>query len=224
MNEEISVVCPYPDCRAVYEVPKEDKLLSAGNCLACGRPGTRRSETAWQSLRLIHQAKKDLMRAAQSPAINLGISAVIEDVRSLWNVGSIFRTADAAGINKLYLCGITASPPRKEIAKTSLGAEDHVFWQYFPHALDIIPELRAGGVQIVGLEKNESSKSLTEVLKSRQVSKPLCFIVGNEVRGLSVEVMAYCDLVCHLPMHGYKESLNVAVAFGIAAYFINTFI
>ena len=79
-------------------------------------------------------------------------------------------------------------------------------------------------MKILGLEKNQSSQSLVEVLQSGQITKPACFVVGNEVRGLSIEVMAYCDLICHLPMHGYKESLNVSVAFGIAAYFVNTFL
>jgi 23S rRNA (guanosine2251-2'-O)-methyltransferase len=224
MRQAMLVVCPYPECRYVYEIPGEDDFLLAGDCQSCGKPGTRRSEVAWEKLRLIQQSKAALNPSLESPEINFGLSAVMEDVRSLWNVGSMFRTADAAGIDKLYLCGITGSPPRNEIAKTSLGAENHVFWQYFPHALDIIPQLKASGVKILGLEKNESSKSLTEVLSSRQISKPVCFVVGNEVRGLSIEVMAYCDLICHLPMQGYKESLNVSVAFGIAAYFLNMFI
>lgn len=221
MTEKVLVVCPYPDCRSLYKIPLENDFLTEGNCASCGRIGTRRSEAAWQSLKSIHQSTKDSGQALKYPALNVGISAIIEDIRSLWNVGSIFRTADAAGIEKLYLCGITGCPPRKEIAKTSLGAEDHIFWEYFPHALDIIPQLKAQGIQILGLEKNKASEPLADVLRSHQISKPLCFIVGNEVRGLSEEVMSYCDFICHLPMQGYKESLNVAVAFGIAAYFIN---
>jgi 23S rRNA (guanosine2251-2'-O)-methyltransferase len=224
MKEAMLVICPYPECRYIYEIPGEDDLLLAGECQSCGRPGTRRSEAAWEKLRLIQQSKISSVPIIESPGINFGLTAVVEDVRSLWNVGSMFRTADAAGVDKLYLCGITGAPPRNEIAKTSLGAENHVFWQYFPHALDIIPELKAKGVQILGLEKNNSSQSLTDVLNSGQISRPVCFVVGNEVRGLSIEVMAYCDLICHLPMQGYKESLNVSVAFGIAAYFLNTFI
>jgi tRNA G18 (ribose-2'-O)-methylase SpoU len=152
------------------------------------------------------------------------ISAIVEDVRSLFNVGSIFRTADAAGISQLYLCGITGYPPRKEIAKTSLGAEDHVNWQYVAHPLEIIPALKSEGITIVGLEKTESSKLLTELLKDGRLTKPICIVVGNEVTGISPEVLVNCDLVCHLPMKGYKESLNVSVAFGAAAYLLDTFL
>src|SRR5262249_30978207 len=140
-------------------------------------------------------------------------SAIVEDVRSLWNVGSVFRTADGSGFSQLYLCGITGCPPRKEITKTSLGAEQSVSWQYFRNVLEIIPALKKDGVMIVGLESTPDSVPLSEALARKQLRAPLCVVVGNEVTGLSAEALLSCDIVCHLPMRGVKESLNVAVAY-----------
>jgi tRNA G18 (ribose-2'-O)-methylase SpoU len=148
---------------------------------------------------------------------------LIDNMRSLWNVGSIFRTADAAGVSLINLCGITGCPPKKEITKTALGAEETVPWQYFVHPFDVIPQIKDKGICIVGLERNHLSTNLTDLLKAKKISKPLCLVVGNENQGLSPEILDYCDYVCSLPMYGKKESLNAAVAFGIAAYLINEF-
>lgn len=149
------------------------------------------------------------------------VMAIAEDIRSLFNVGSIIRSADAAQISPLYFCGITGCPPRKQIAKVSLGAENHVAWRYYPHALDIIDSLKNQGITIMALERTVGSTLLLEQIKSKNLRKPICFVVGNEVDGISPEVLANCDYVCHLPMKGEKESLNVAVAFGIAAYLLD---
>lgn len=145
--------------------------------------------------------------------------ALLEDVRSLWNVGSIFRSADGAGVSTLYLTGITGSPPRREIAKTSLGAEQNVNWRYHWNSLSVLTILKRHKVLLLGLERTAGSQPLNQFrLKAGQ---KVCLIVGNEVSGLSQEALSVCDVVCDLPMHGVKESLNVAVAFGIAAYFLN---
>jgi tRNA G18 (ribose-2'-O)-methylase SpoU len=149
---------------------------------------------------------------------------VVEDVRSLWNVGSIFRTADGAGCSLLVLCGITGCPPRKEIAKTSLGAEDSVSWLYASSVTDVVASLKKHGFLVVGLEVTTGiqgvpdSVDLKDAIAGNKIRVPLCLVVGNEVTGLSVEALSDCDVICHLPMRGIKESLNVAVAFGIAAY------
>jgi tRNA G18 (ribose-2'-O)-methylase SpoU len=148
--------------------------------------------------------------------------AILEDLRSLWNVGSIFRTADAAGVS-LYLTGITGCPPRKEIAKTSLGAEFSVDWRYYAHALDVVPELKAKGLYIVGLERCDRSVSLKDFREGKKQGQSLALIVGNEVAGISPETLSYCDAIIDLPMEGKKESLNAAVAFGIAAYALQFF-
>jgi len=149
------------------------------------------------------------------------LSCIVEDIRSLWNVGSILRTADGAGFSRVYLCGISGCPPRKEIAKTSLGAEETVSWQYAKSILYVIPQLKKQGVTILGLERTNESTDLSTELSKGSFEVPATVIVGNEVTGLSAEALAECDFVCHLPMRGMKESLNVAVAFGVAAYMIS---
>lgn len=149
-----------------------------------------------------------------------GMAALLDDIRSLHNVGSIFRTSDAAGFSRLYLCGITGVPTMKSMAKTSLGAENHVGWQYFGSALKCIQALKSQNVLLVALEKTPTSLPLSDIIVQGKLTLPLCMVVGNEVSGVSKEVLAHCDLICHLPMRGHKESLNVSVAYGIAAYSI----
>lgn len=139
---------------------------------------------------------------------------ILEDVRSLWNVGAILRTADAFGVAKIYLCGITGRPPRREISKVALGAEGWVDWEYRPAAWEVMAELRNQGYQIVALEKTNSSIPIASF--EPQVS--LALVVGNEVRGVSRTVLDATDAVIHIPMQGRKESLNVAVAAGIAIF------
>jgi len=226
MSMPVLALCPYPDCRLIYRPELSDPSAKVGKCTHCGRLGTLRSSKLWRKMLanvIVRQKTAQLQFAPESVDLIAPVSAIVEDVRSLMNVGSIFRTADAAGMSQLYLCGITGCPPRKEIAKTSLGAENHVTWEYFAHPLDIMLSLKRRGVKILALEKTESSKPLPDLLAEGLIAKPLCFVVGNEVTGVSPEVLANCDLVCHLPMKGSKESLNVSVAFGIAAYLLELF-
>lgn len=215
--------CPNPDCKLPFDVP-EDRAGKNGPCPQCGQVIT------FRSLEIIRAVERERQRReaqgtqhgalAPDPTRPAQFSALLEDIRSLWNVGSIFRSADGAGIGQLYLCGITGCPPRKEIAKTSLGAEDHLAWGYYAGALDVLPALKATGVQIVALEKSERSEPLEAALARGALRAPVCMLVGNEVAGVSAEALAASDLVCHLPMRGIKQSLNVAVAFGIGAYLI----
>ncbi|MBI3460132.1 RNA methyltransferase [Candidatus Acetothermia bacterium] len=144
---------------------------------------------------------------------------ICQNIRSLHNVGSIFRTADAAAITKLYLCGYTSRPPRDEISKVALGAELSVPWESHAQVWRLIEKLRSAGVQIVALENNIESVSIYEF----KPKFPLALIIGNEVGGLSSAILQRADAVVHLPMHGKKESLNVSVAFGIAVYELNKF-
>lgn len=142
------------------------------------------------------------------------IVAVVENVRSLWNVGSMFRSADGAGLARILLCGFTPHPPRKEITKTALGAEERVDWEFWSSAAQACEHLRELGYQIVALETGPGSQDLEEV----ELRPPVAFVVGNEVEGIRESTLRVCDAHASLPMHGHKASLNVAVAFGIAAY------
>lgn len=159
--------------------------------------------------------------AKAGPGYDETFVALVEDVRSLFNVGAVFRTADGAGMDKVYLCGITGAPPRKEIEKVSLGAENTVNWEWSFGCVPILRRLKERGFQIVALEKTDDSRPLAEFLAQGKIKRPLCLVVGNEVSGVSAEALALSDIVAELPMRGMKESLNVSVAFGIAVYAIS---
>lgn len=139
---------------------------------------------------------------------------ICEDIRSLLNVGSLFRSADVFGVSKVYLCGLTGKPPRPEISKTALAAESWIPWEYRAAAWEVVKELKTRGVMTVALEKTESSRAINKI----EIRFPLAIVVGNEVRGVSQQVLKMVDAVAHIPMVGRKESLNVAVAGGIALY------
>lgn len=142
------------------------------------------------------------------------VSVVLDNVRSLYNVGSIFRTSDAAGIEKLYLCGITGKPPRAEIHKAALGAEQSVPFEYFQNPLELIRKLKKEQHHIVVLEHTDASLRYDQV----KFNFPLCLVVGHEISGVSDEVVALADQSIQIPMHGIKQSLNVSVAYGIAIF------
>jgi tRNA G18 (ribose-2'-O)-methylase SpoU len=142
------------------------------------------------------------------------ILLLAHNIRSLWNVGAFFRTADAFGVERIYLTGYTAAPPRREISKTALGAEDSVPWAFERDPVKAIKMLKKKGFTIVALEQ---AKRAVELSKYEPPSK-VCLIVGHEVLGVPKELLKLCDTIVHIPMHGKKESLNVAVAAGIALH------
>jgi 23S rRNA (guanosine2251-2'-O)-methyltransferase len=142
------------------------------------------------------------------------VYGLLDNIRSAWNVGSMFRTADAAGLSGLYLCGLTAVPPRPDIEKTALGASLTVPWDPWPDTLAAVRAIRARGIEVVALERDPRA----EPFAHRRYRFPLCFVVGHERRGIDDAVLAACDGVVAIPMHGQKDSLNVAVSFGIMAY------
>lgn len=142
------------------------------------------------------------------------IFVLLENVRSLYNVGAIFRTADGAGVSRIFLSGITGRPPHREIRKVALGAEENIPWEYHPNSIKLIERLKKGKVQIVVLESTEISILYDEP----NYQFPLCLVVGHEFHGVSEEVIRRADILVKIPMKGMKISLNVAVAFGIAVY------
>ncbi|MBE0642802.1 MAG: RNA methyltransferase [Bacteroidetes bacterium] len=143
------------------------------------------------------------------------IVIVVDNVRSLYNVGSIFRSCDGALVEKLYLCGFSPYPPRKEISKTALSADDTVPWEYVYDVCEALRRLKSEGWRIAALEHTTDSLSCFNL---RADMFPLAVVVGNEVAGVSDEALALCDMAIEIPMFGTKQSLNVAVATGIICF------
>lgn len=141
------------------------------------------------------------------------IAIVLDNVRSMHNVGSAFRTADGFAIEKIYLCGITGKPPHREIEKTALGATQSVAWEYYSETSAVVDQLRAEGYTIVAVEQAEDSIMLHQF--SPETQKKYAFVFGNEVNGVDEEVMKKIDACVEIPQYGTKHSLNVSVAIGI---------
>lgn len=140
---------------------------------------------------------------------------VLDDVRSMYNVGSVFRTADAFRIEQLCLCGITATPPHPEIHKTALGAEESVSWKYYATALEAVEDLHSQGYAVYAVEQCEGSMMLPQF---QHPSGPMAIVMGNEVKGVHQEVIDLCDGCIEIPQFGTKHSLNVSVTAGIVMY------
>jgi tRNA G18 (ribose-2'-O)-methylase SpoU len=144
----------------------------------------------------------------------LPVSVLLDNVRSLYNVGSFFRTADAAAVEKLYLCGITGRPPKKALTKTALGAEETVAWEHGWDAVAMLEGLRARGVEMAAIETSVHAVDLFDWMPRF----PVCVVFGHEVDGIRPEVSALCDTHVRIPMLGRKHSLNVATAGGVVIY------
>lgn len=150
------------------------------------------------------------------------IVAVLDNLRSVYNVGSIFRTANAVGIEKVILCGTTPTPldkkgeRRKDFAKVALGAEDTVAWEYHENTRSTLEVLRKEGYYVVAFEQDK--KAIDYKVVSIEGKENIAFVIGPEVTGITQEVLDECDVIAEIPMLGTKESLNVTIAFGIGVY------
>lgn len=141
---------------------------------------------------------------------------ILDNIRSLNNIGSVFRTADAFLIQKIYLCGITAQPPHKDIQKTALGATDSVDWEYAESTLDVVHKLQHEGVFVASIEQAELAVSLQDFSTQRELTYAVVF--GNEVKGVQQEVVSECDAVIEIPQYGTKHSLNISVSTGVVVW------
>ena len=141
---------------------------------------------------------------------------VLDNVRSLYNVGSVFRTADAFRVAAVVLCGITATPPHPEIHKTALGAEDSVAWRHFADTVEAVRWLRSEGYELLAIEQCENSVSLPDFLPN--VNERYAVVLGNEVHGVQQDVIDACDGCLEIPQYGTKHSMNVSVTAGIVIY------
>jgi len=154
---------------------------------------------------------EDFKQAEKTPLI-----IILDDIRSLHNIGSVFRTADAFLIEKIYLCGITATPPNKEIHKTALGATETVSWEYAKDVLEVIDSLQKENVAVMAIEQVENSISLQEFIPENNQKYALVF--GNEVKGVSQEAIKKCQGTIEIPQLGTKHSLNISVSAGIVVW------
>lgn len=142
------------------------------------------------------------------------VSLLLDDIRSMYNVGAFFRTADAAGVARIYVCGITPLPTQPGVAKTALGSEAMVPWSYATSAVEQMESLREAGFQLAAVETQPHAVDLFDW----EPDFPICMLFGNEVEGLKPELLAACDLSVQIPMLGVKHSLNVATAGGVVMY------
>ncbi len=204
--------CTAAACRLRFPHTEHDRPPAA--CPRCGAPLRVAAEGATGS----ESGGESGGDTQGAPRRVLPLEALLDNVRSAFNVGSILRCADAAGLRRVHLCGVTPTPthPRvaKQVAKTALGAECSVPWAYAANALDAAAALRAEGATLWALEEGPGALSLFD---APLPARPLALVVGSEVTGVDPGLLALCDRVVCLPMRGVKRSLNVAVAFGVAA-------
>ncbi|MSR73287.1 TrmH family RNA methyltransferase [Candidatus Parcubacteria bacterium] len=154
--------------------------------------------------------------------VNMKSYVILHNIRSIHNVGSIFRTADAVGVTKIFLTGYTPTPvdrfsrPRKDLAKVALGAEKDIPWEYFKNPSGLIRKLRAVGVFVVAIE--QAPRAINYKKARTRIKFPVAFVYGNEVEGITPKILKECDIIAEIPMSGKKESLNVSVSAGITLF------
>lgn len=141
---------------------------------------------------------------------------ILDNIRSLNNIGSVFRTADAFRIQHVYLCGITAKPPHKDIQKTALGSTDSVSWSYAEQTIDVVKNLQSEGVEVIAIEQADKSTFLQDFEAKNDSTYAVVF--GHEVKGVSQEVVSQCDTVIEIPQFGTKHSLNISVSCGVVIW------
>ncbi|MGV6830805.1 MAG: RNA methyltransferase [bacterium] len=149
--------------------------------------------------------------ASKTPLI-----VVLDNIRSLNNIGSVFRTSDAFLIEKIYLCGITAKPPHKDIQKTALGSTESVAWEYYDTTLEVANKLQKQGVEILSIEQAENATMLQDFIPNKNTTYAIIF--GNEVKGVQQEIVSMSNHVIEIPQYGTKHSLNISVSCGVVIW------
>jgi len=190
-------------------VQKKTALLDGQLIFSFTLPSNLQTMHKLKTDELNRLSKEEFEQAEKTPII-----IVLDNIRSLSNVGAFFRTADAFRIEELFLCGITACPPHREIHKTALGADETVKWRYFETTEAACQRLKAEGYRIFAIEQVEGSVSLHDYIFEPNTA----YILGNEVEGVSEEALPYCDGAIELPQEGTKHSLNVSVCAGIVMW------
>ncbi len=199
--------CEHPDCGLRYPYLRDHPY--GLDCPRCGA-ATR----LVLSLSLNQEGSTQMGRGGGA-----SLGGLLDNIRSAWNVGSMFRTADGLGLRHLYLCGISPTPETSKVVKTSLGAEKAVSWSQHNDAVTIVKQLKDGGHSVWALEEAPQAVSIQHAIQDLPVGQ-VVLVVGNEICGVDPGVLEICDRVVFIPMRGIKRSLNVAVAFGIAAHYL----
>lgn len=175
-------------------------------------PTSKKTTMAKLKLEELNRVSAEEFKQLQKTPVVL----VLDNVRSLHNVGSAFRTADAFLVEKIYLCGITGTPPNREIHKTALGATESVAWEHAASTMELVTKLKAEGWKIISLEQTDQSVLLQNFLP--QKGEKLCFVFGNEVFGVEDQVIAQSDICLEIPQFGTKHSLNISVSIGMVIW------
>lgn len=198
--------CPNPDCK--MRLPVESKRTGGVACPMCTTSMERVVEFSSP-------------RVESSPTLKQGveINVLLDNLRSAFNVGAVFRTADGIGVQHIYLCGISPTPDNPKVGKTALSAQFATAWTYHRNGLEAAQDLKDRGMRLWALEGGERSRPLVELLPLTGTA-PVVLAAGNELAGVDPGIMALCDEVVYLPMQGFKRSLNVAVAASIALYLL----
>ncbi len=197
--------CLKPTCR--FRFPAEFSEISI-QCPKCG-----------STTEPIFSATENSYNITSQPQPHTEIAVLLDNIRSAFNVGSIFRTSDGAGVKKIILSGITPPPDHPGTRKTALGAELHIPWEQSWSAVETCIQYRKAGYQIIVLEKTQGATSISD-LDSRISGTPILLVVGNEINGIDPEILTLAHQIVYIPMYGIKESLNVSVAFGICIYWL----
>ncbi len=200
--------CSNPECTFRYPDTESDE--EKAYCPKCGAP-------AAISALIDLSAGKEIYKTAPRHVFNL--VAILDNIRSIHNVGAIFRTADGFGVSRMHLCGITPTPQNPRFSKTSLGAEESIPWNYNRNAVEACATVKDAGFRLIALENPPQAYNLYAV-ESDLMKQPLALVLGNEVCGVDPQILDLCDLTLAIPMQGAKNSFNVATSFGIAvSYF-----
>jgi len=202
--------CSRPECAMRFPVLEQDDLGRV--CPLCGA-ATITVEGPYEEYSI-----KNIPQGAPDPAVEV----LLDNIRSIYNVGAFFRTADGAGIRRIHLCGLTPTPAHRRLAKTALGAQDNVPWIHHRNGLTAAEDLRNSGMRLWALEGGTDSIPLSSI-SSDIAGPPTVLVIGNEISGVDPGILKLCDKVVHIPMNGMKTSLNAAVSFGIAVYALRFF-
>lgn len=210
MNQQQEVIreCTNPQC--AFRFPEAITSTRGESCPLCHTPTRVVAHTGTS-----HSWNPPVKPEVSGPSVE----ALLDNIRSTFNVGSMLRTADGAGLTHLHLCGLTPTPENTKVTKTSLGAEHSVPWTYHPNALHAARAAKDRGMRLWALEVTPTASPLFNIT-SEIAGPPICVVVGNEVSGIDPGVLEICDKSIWIPMQGFKRSLNVAIAFSIMIYFL----